>query len=617
LSAQIPQETSSADLAPYSELLETFDRFYSVASFYPPDHSQCQTALRNFYQAMDKAVPTGESMTMEPVRGGLMLQGIFLNENHLGSSHISKLLNELGLAQLQINSQAPLGELHHMANTLNSLKLEASSFHKFHSLDFSNLPPSVKVLAKEFHQRQFETGSPANLADSLQQHLNQLMDQVQKQPWTETRKRKFRLKAEDFLARTVENLNSDPGRDIGAPISLEKIISTTSAVLEQALLNEIGSGFETEDQIVPTDDESLQQSDASEENNQPSSDSSEYSISVADLKAGVMKIAASAVDPSISPSDHCLEMIAICLEMLSSDLGGNHAQALAKNLRKLLALPIDPAKVAILEKSIVLLVETGDRTPVDQVLPRIIPHLLRNNSEGFARFLKSSLPADQPEKIAMIWPHLVAMMLMTKPPRNKTLQGYLLEAIASLPEERVQEEAHRLDFLEVVQSGKMGTSLLHWPLSKSHGALKALLSGRQSNQTGQRLHRIWLDKTPNRLTGVLMQILGSYEAMHQSYYSMLIDFSVTGELPIERRREVCQLIRESLGSLENSERDAVWVPSAMEELGHPDCPENQTFLEEVYTGKRAFVLYAWPGDSRKAAQSALESFSPGKGGSSS
>ncbi len=530
LSAQIPQETSSTDLAPYSELLETFDRFYSVASFYPPDHSQCQTALRNFYKAMDNVVPTGESMTMEPVRGGLMLQGIFLNENHLGSSHISKLLNELGLSQLQINSQAPLGELHHMANTLNSLKLEASSFHKFHSLDFSNLPPSVKVLAKEFHQRQFATGSPAN------------------------------------LARTVDN---------------------------------------------------LQQSDDSEENNQPSSDTTEYSLSVADLKTGVMKIAASAVDPSISPTDHCLELIAICLEMLSSDLGGNHAQALAKNLRKLLALPIDPAKIALLEKSIVLLVEAGDRTPVDQVLPRLIPHLLRNNSEGFARFLKSSLPTDQPEKIAMIWPHLVAMMLMAKPPRNKTLQGYLLEAIASLPEERVQEEAHRLDFLEVVQSGKMGTSLLHWPLSKSHGAIKALLSGRQSMQTGQRLHRIWLDKTPNRLTGVLMQVLGSYEAMHQSYYSMLIDYSVTGELPIERRREVCQLIRESLGSLENSERDAVWVPSAMAELGHPDCPENQTFLEEVYTGKRAFVLYAWPGDSRKAAQSALESFSPDKGGASS
>jgi len=106
-----------------------------------------------------------------------------------------------------------------------------------------------------------------------------------------------------------------------------------------------------------------------------------------------------------------------------------------------------------------------------------------------------------------------------------------------------------------------------------------------------------------------MRVLGPYEAKHQKLYTTILNFSLSGVLSEESRDEISLLIQKTLGKLEKSARNAAWVPHAMEELGRMGGGKNEKFLNEVLNLKRIIFLHAWPGESRKAAQKALENIS--------
>ena len=576
-------------------------------------------------------------MEMEPAQGGIRLQGDFLDHNHLGCENVLSLLDALGAARLRINPKVPLQELHDTVRTLNSLKLEAGSILEFHSLDFQALPASVEVVQRKFGWRQLNLGLDNTMSEKLFSQMKQMMDLVEKQPWSDAKKEEFRLQTESFLVKTIERMDTSLVRSVQSQRNLEDVLMLGASVVQNAIasldgdedprtINQVFNkaaeslAFGNDSDSIKLMFEVLREGDENHASddvaplNVPQPDETEYSESINDLKTKVMQISATATEPAVESADYSLEILSICLKMACGGFSGNPEKPLRKLLAKQLTIPLKADKSSLLENAISDLIALGDRKPVDQILPLVFPRLMRSNSEAFAQYLNRLGPLNQPEKIALFWPHLVAMMLRKKPPQNTAVLEYLNQAIGTLPEEMANEEAHRLDFLPVVQAGKMGTALLAWPLSQNRIPLKALLAGRQNTVVGQQLHLLWMEKAPNKLTGVLMRVLGPYFPKHQKIYATILDFGASGNLSPENQTEFAKLIQGHLKTLGESHRSAGWITHAISLLGQLGSTENLQFLEEIMTLKRRLVLHAWPKECRQEAQAAASKISEEKRG---
>lgn len=632
---QDPSPGASTKNSGPASLLEALDRFYSSASFYPADHTQCQNSLTELYKAIDANVPSGESLILEPAPTGLCFQGSVLDQTHLGSENLLKLLDTLGIARLTINSKASFEDLHSMVSTLNTLKLEASSTLGFSSISFKGLPPSVKVVQRKFGWRQLNLGLDNTLTEKLLQQMNQLMDLIEQQPWNDARKEEFRLQTENLLVKSTQRTDSSLVRSAQGQRSQEDALTLGASVVKSAISSlsgdddprSINQVFNQAAELFASDQDAgnmellfeilRESSDDVEKKstpdlNFPQSDDTPYDQSIENLSAKVMQISSLASEPQIVSVDYSQEILSICLKMICGGLTDTHAQHLRKLLAKQLSPPIEQDKVETLEQAARRLVDAGDRAPVDQVFPLLIPHLLRNNGEALAQCLERVGPMDQPEKLAILWPHLVGLMLMPRPSRNRKMLNYLNEAITTLPAEMINEEAHRLDFLPAVQSGKMGTALLQWPLIESRPVLEALLAGKQGALMGQQLHRSWMDKAPNKLAGVLIRVLGPYVIKHQRHYRTILSFSSTGELGRDDRGELSKMIQNALTAMDDDARKAGWIVQAISELGQLGSPKCADFLEEIQNRKILGLKHAWTKENRTAARSAAQKISSGK-----
>ncbi len=508
-------------------LLQTLERFFTVAAFYPADHSQCRNALLEFHKAIDLVVPTNENIIIEPGDEGMVLQGNFIEESNSGNQSLNNLLNSLGISQLELPRNAPLEVLHRAVRNFNLLKLESDSSLEFHSMDFSSLPSLVVVTQREFHNRD-------NILKPSPQSLKRAGEQ-----------------------KTGES----------------KIKSHPSNIAS------------------------------------PQIDTTHYSISISDLKTKKLQNDARADIMDLSCQDKSVEMLHVCLQIIrqrNSQQGASPGSSINRHLNKILGSPIEPEKTLILESTITDLITSADRRPIDKLLPWILTPLLHNDSKRFIHFLDRLLPEYQPEKIALIWPHLVGIMLEPKQPQNRKAAQTILSLIGKISEDCRQTEAHRLDLLPVVQAGKFGPGIFQADPLLSHEALLSLMDCRQSQTTGNLLNKCWQKNPPSSLVAVLVRLLGPYEKSQRSIYRGLLKSHSRNGLSSAYKNEFSKLIVTSLMGLTPNQRKEIWAVQAITELGGLQCIESLPALNKILNQKKMLVFKSWSDSCRQAATKTLE-----------
>ncbi len=544
-------------------LLGVFDRFFTVACFYPADHSKCRSSLIELHQAMDKVVAANDALVIQPLDQGVRLQGFHLDKTHLGAPAIFNLLETLGIARFELNRDAPKEELHQMVGTLTAMKLEAESAQEFRTMDFSALPACVKIV-----QREFSLGSPTHKNGEFEE--TPVLDQ----------------------------------QSLQAAQTLTSAEDSSALELMLDVFNE--STDLTPDEPENSDEPTLQ------------TDTTSYEISIADLTTRVIQNTAQADTTLITDTDNSGEILAVCLQMLLSGVPDTMSTKLRIRLEKHLLPPCAPQLLATLEKTITDLVQNGNRKPIDAVMPHLLPAFLKNDGEHFTSFMEQLLPVDQPEKTALVWPHLVSLMLQPKAPVSPVARNYLGSAIALLPRDLMGAEAHRLDFLTIVQNGKWGPALFQLPWQQSQGVLQALITGKQSNLVGHNLSKLWERKAPSTLVGLLVKVLGPYEGSHRVFYHGLLENKETKDYPGPMKQELSQMIAAHLMTLDAADKQDTWIVPAIEELGKLNCRESLKDLDRIQKEKRLFFFPVWPSICREAARKASSKISAqAEGGESS
>ncbi len=629
-------------------LLMALDHFFSVASFYPLEHSKCQTSLIKFHQAIDTMVDWGETLVLEPRDPGVVLQGVYLDGSHKGAKSLFSLMNALGISRLELPRNAPLEDMHSAVQCLNRIKLEAESTLEFQSLDFSSIPSSVVVVHRKFGWGGFNLEDAGLLPSTLSVNLDDLAKHIEDLDWPDARKKELRLRAENFLFKTIKRMDvesdSNSVQATQNKRKLEDVLMLGTAAIGHTISNLTAQdGYHNIDQIFRKAAKSLNfvehgqsvemmlevlndncetrnctQNKSSDE--ATNADSAAYAESITDLKSRVLQTAARARQLEIPDQEHSNEMLHIYFQMLqrgNSGISGTPGFALLPRLDKLLSPPFTPDQVQILETIVSHLIQAGDRKAIDTLMPMLLSPQLRNNSQQFLRFLEHLLPENQPEKLALVWPHLVGLMLQPKQPQSQEAVTFLLACIANLPPEFRHSEAHRLDLLPVMRAGKFGPGIFQTAPQQSHGVLLALLGSRQSDLVGQLLNRTWLKNPPSNMVAVLMKIMGPYEKRHRGLYTGLLNNAKTEALEPSLKQEFSRMICSALSKLAGADRQAPWVCWAIRELGVLQCAKSRKFLEEILNQKKFFVFKSWPDPCRQAASQAIQEVSEDKAGESS
>jgi hypothetical protein len=630
------QSESKQDLA-HAALLAAFNNFFSVASFYPIDHTKCHSALAEMRQLLGKVVGPNAFLSLEPHEGGIRLQGVFLDKSCPSSETVFSLLEALGVARFKIHSAAPLEELHLMVRTINTLKLESDSAQEFHSMDFSRLPKSVQIQQRKFDWGPAGTEGQTDPDGNSTSPLKNLLGHLGHLNWNNAQKQEFQHRMKFLLARIAELARSDTeqNQNPAGPTkpSQEEVLAIGTTALQQAIVLLSGDDAPQDvDQLFKHAAEALAYTadstavslmfevfnDVSEmqrkeqekfANPEWGKDTSEYQESVSSLSTKVLQLAAQASLPEINVQETSTEHMSICFHLLIKDSDDSLKEKLHFEVESYFAPPLGLGRQEEAEKLVAAMVQSGDRKPIDAAMPLLLNSMLRGSSERFANFLKDLLPATNPENLGLAWPHLVGLLLQPKPPQNPSVLDILGESISALPAERMATETHRLDFIPVILSGEMGTALVQLPLDKTRSTLKALLEGRQSKQVGQQLHNRWKVKPPSILAALLIRILGPYENGHKSIYLGLLNddgkFSHTEEFHSETE----MLIHSALMGLAGPDRKKSWVIKAIEELGRMGGPNSRKVLEDIVIQKKWFVFKAWPEDCRNSATKALQKLS--------
>ena len=623
----------------YASTLSSLERFYVAATFYPPAHSRCRGALKDLNSHLDRVLAEDEPLVLEPAHGGCRVQGVFVDLDHPGVRFCLDLLDSMGIARFELDRNTPMKQLHETICTLNSLKLESGSSLHFHTLDFSALPASVRVVQRQFGRGRADLVGKALLPGDLNRRLDSLTSSLDGLSWTEARKQEFRRKAETFLIKTIERMDLS-GHDQLAQSSLgrrslEEVLDLGASAISRAvdLLGFEDTGEDIEnlfrnaaDALALAQDadsvelmlEVLQESPGVPDDKPGLGDGeiyrrddTEYARSLDDLVAAVHRLQARSPSASLMAEAPDREVMAICLQLLADGVDATFDLGIRSRVSRAVSGPVSSQLLADLEAALEVLIAGGDRRPIDAVLPLLLPRMIAMGSERFAGFLGRQAPPGDPDRLALLWPHLVGLMLQPNPPADPVLMGTVGRLLASMPARHQDQECQRLNHLPMAETSEIGDGLFRLPPDASRHVLKTLLTTRLGIPTGKALYRHWSREAPSDLVRVLVAILGPYMGGHRNLYCGLLDNPDPDGQPAPFRQRASSILAEAIRKQGRTDQQAAWLPVAIECLGRLGQNEFAPLLRDILGRRRLLVLHAWSGECRASARTALQSLTYG------
>lgn len=619
--------------------VSALEQFHSVASFYPLDHGKCREAAGPLYRALEAIPVEGTALSLEPAGADLRLEGQTLTAETEGVDFLVQLLDTLGIQRLELPRRPNLEDLHQAVQALNRLKLEADSAVSLRTLDPRGIPETITVVPREFGWGRFRLGGSLDLPSELGEKLDTLAERIDQLNWPDERKEELRRQTETFLARTVERLDQQQlNRNTptaGSPSSLEDVLILGADAIRQALdkwprsgdapnlyhlFQEVGRSLALAattdavdlimDVLHETAGVDFQQPD------EPVSpgwkrDDTVYAHSVAELRERLPRSPdAEAVcvdlDPAPLKRDLETETLSLRMALMAVGVAGPGGEKLGRTLARELDRPFSTQTSERLFTALENLLREGDRRPVDSLLPYLLPPLARFAGEDLALFLSFEVGVEKVERLALIWPHLVGLLLAPRVPAHKELRRVSVQLISALPALAAAQEAHRLDYLEVVRRGKFGSAIFSLPPARTGNALRALLTGRQAVTAGRRIRAAWTHKPPSALAGLVATIGGEDDPAWREACRIVLAHPETLDLPLEEAAVISGFLRPAIAAVGDTNRGASWLPSALEQLGLLGDRQAIPILRRVVEERKLGLIPAWPGPCRQAAREALE-----------
>jgi hypothetical protein len=615
---------------PCDGLWSAFDRLLNIGAFYPAGHARSEEAARVFLAEMHAHLANAPALTIDAGRGALAVQGRTTPLESKGAKRLHAMLTSLGIARIEIDAVTSPIYLHAFSTLLLWSKHQADTAVGFREISFDGLPPTVRVVQREFGRR-FGGGGVTLRTDQVQTAVAGVMQAIEDRKLDDATRESYRDLIDRLFTHAAERLEMGGPLLGGAHASITRSLDDVLAVGVHAIRHALhdlpaddtgdlrGLFACAEKAIALSDDrpsvelmlDVLRQSvreaglDETTDAENPAEDDALYEIPLAELTSRLTVAAGPPVTAAaLTPGDRS-EYLSIVLQNLLNDPPVAVFAAATFALRQALAVPPTAAERAVMTAGARQLFERGTDSVVDRLATHLLVPLRLVSPEAPARLLRDACADAAPPAIRAAWPHVVNELLLSPDGPDSATIDALRRLATALPEEEMQRSLARLEALDALRDGSFARRPCV-PLTVETAPLCAVLleSSRGDLLGNALLARI--QAAPPPWPGVrALPLLGAYHPRHRSFLVRLLREGVRRESTPELLAAAGRLIVEGLPTLPPARRHEPWVPGAIRELGALPAEGARAVLRTILRERRLLILRAWPAACRAAAAAAI------------
>jgi len=620
---------------PAAVLLKAVDKLLTVGAYYSSDHDQYREVSEKSCAQMVDAIGPGQTMTIEITASGMMIRSQLLNPQHRNVRLLHDLLVPLNIAQLEFSADLTPADLRLAISALQLHKQNLGNSDGFKEIRIDNLPPTVSTASLSVVHGD---GDLDGQADGEAFSLDDIFgsgssgEGVLREDDLMSESEKLAREFMEVVSRILENLERDePGPDENSsaphpdstpenikalrealrrlvevnpdPRDLARLIEHAKRALD--LSHDPGSVdlvFSLLKKEVESGGDWKYQARKKSGDKPPP----EFKLTLEQLRQTVSDLETEGPSPADPGPSSLSNYLGICFQLLTADPSEALEVALVANLEQTIAgRDMTRQDMNLCSAAVATSALKDNPIILDRVLSAFCGPLRVYRPDYLAKFWTRLWETLEPERRALVWPHLVSDLLQgLDNTATETIEG-LWRAAGELDSKIAVAQVSRLECTPALRRKSICPILMSLPLTPVFPVHLALMKSSLAPLHGPRLHDHLLRQPPNGLTEILMKALGQYDPDNDTFYLSLIKQSGSCDITPDLRRMAATLICEALANLPAENRQEVWVSRSVGWLGKLDPGFSLPLLNLIRNQRKLFFFKAWPAECRELAAEIL------------
>ena len=599
-------------------VLKSLDKALTLEAYYSSTHEQYVLATNEAAQAISLAVRSRGTMTLHLTAEGLLIldQTVAPEQRHV--KQLMSLLVPLNVAQLELDATLSPGDLRQALDSLHAHRRKVKDSEGFREVVIRDMPPTIRATSRSVLREQ--ESPPAR------EHRPAPADPNESEG--EKLARRFLTMVNEVL-QNLKNLGvADLNNPIGAQqvslsekdledlrLSLKRLLEFNPTPRELTeLIGHARQALELSRDPYRTDmvfqilrrDILHKGPVGPESRGRALRGQTEYSLSLDELTAAIAELESQDLEVSGPLKDAGRAQLVICLTMLQDNPTEAVTQSIHSCLVTLFKSPgfrfedLEPCLEAVGEA-----LDGGFLDWVAILLETITTTLRQGRSSLLGPFWAALAERTDEADLEMVWPFLVNDILGGFGRHNRQEAGRALAWAGTIKPSSARRLIPELEKLGALDREKGARDLFTISPVKVLPVLQALAQTQLGPWIGKGLYVSMRSRPMNNLVKALMEVVDYHPSMLE-FYLDLVAQPVVSSMSGRLRDRAAFLLLETLDSLPRTEREAAWVPAALQALADLQVNEALEFFEKVVGERRLMFGHGWPQGSRNIAAAALQ-----------
>lgn len=628
-----PSGPATAPATPAAEnlaLLEGLARIASAAAVYGAAHARVTEVSESVAAALRSTAAAGPVRIVVPSRPDAAAESgpAFL------AARLLRDLAMLGAAHVQFAPETTGADLVAFALFVRRAAAPRAGSGGFANVDFSELPPSVQVVARDFGKPTLDAGDlgaggdvsdpgglpPVAAAEAAEERsvddaTRALLHKVVELALREgtplgpasgesrlpANVREAIRAAAESLCRSLRKQSGSTERTVADILGEAGRLLPTMLPTGDAgkLLAELSRSLDEHMRDAFVDEQRNAKSTARKANKglrEPGPPEDELAESIRAFTAGAQAFEA------VTRTD-AAEDLSILLHVLGDGVAKEGADAVSRRLAAATARGVEEPERSVLVGWLRAAVGRLNPAGVDAILAPVEAGLRSTAPGVLAQVLAETCRTGGAAMGEPLWPHVAREVLASDDPRDAALRAELAGVLSRVPRSRILDEAPRLVALLPRRNPTLATSAISPPRPELFPLYEVLADLPPESGYARALVQSF-----SRHASLYppAAALGGMDAGDERARTLLVRMlRERGDAP-EVRSLAAGILVERLRALPDERRDAPWVDGALRALGALPCREADQFLEEVVGTRKWLIGWSWPVQARHAAVEVLE-----------
>lgn len=614
------------------EFLESLHRIVKIGIYYPAGHKVLDNAAEQFQRNISVIADINRSVRIKLQGEILSVEGYEISTMPHALHEFRQIMQDLGIGAIEIDRVILLPELLQFVRSLLFGRSQLKGIKEFTKAEIANLPPSVRIIQKEFLVDESAVPAGGNNEDAengLKNVFDILAEQGLEPDRIEQCKKFLNNLSTRFSNRTLNvkglpavNWNDVQGLIIKVVSNAYHLSDNSGEVLAENELDLLSSIFhglgkaikdeqsqETINLLVSAfggttfKKQNFQDGPNQQKKLRPADPIPNQTIDQLQSFVKDNFIPRKALE-KITQIDHS-EELAILLQLLQFKQNQTVESKIKQNLRAILTTPLNVREIDILIMGAIHLAACPDFKRFYDAM-QFLSILLRNAKNlSSQQFLAAVCQKISSEAQNILWSILVNEILAAGRTADRRIFTELVLITSGLSSSEMKEKWSELEALDCFQEKKIAPDIFDPKLKSAFPLYAFLLETTLKRQFSARILSGLAESPPDWLMEAVAPLIQLSNPQHVKFLQIYLLVAQQKNLTANIRIAAGTLIVQQLPEISEQQMNEAWVVKTILAAPKIQIAETRKLLEQIIGEKRLYIVPKWPNACRRAATAAL------------